>query len=60
MDATFTIQVDFDHNGWHDYKKINVPANQTVTHQFPDGFSAHWVRVISDNDCTATAWFVYE
>ena len=59
-DATFTIQVDFDHNGWYEYKKIEVPANQTIKHQFPDGFSAHWVRIISNKDCVATAWFLYE
>ena len=42
----FTIEVDFLANGtWHTYQTLTVPAGQTVTHVFPDGFSAHWVRV---------------
>ena len=39
---------------------IEVPARQAVEHVFPEGFSAHWVRLKTDRDCTATAWFEYE
>jgi hypothetical protein len=56
----FTIKVDFSGKGWVDYRKFKVPAGQTVTHEFPDGFSAYWVRVACGKDCKATAWFVYE
>ena len=60
MAVQFTIEVDFLANGtWHAYQTVTVPAGQTVTHAFPDGFSAHWVRVKADSDCKATAWFVY-
>ncbi len=59
-DATFTLEVNFDHNGWHTYQQIEVPAGETITHPFPEGFNAHWVRVVADTDCEATAWFVYE
>ena len=56
----FTLEVDFLANGvWHTYQTVTVPAGQTVTHVFPDGFSAHWVRVKTDSHCQATAWFVY-
>jgi hypothetical protein len=56
----FTIEVDFLANGsWHTYQTVTVPAGQTLTHVFPDGFSAHWVRVTIDSDCKATAWFLY-
>jgi hypothetical protein len=58
--VTFTIEVDFDHHGWHVYRAIPVPAGQTVSHVFPDGFGAHWVRLRTDRDCTATAWLKYE
>jgi len=58
--VTFTIEVNFDHNGFHRYKTIPVPAGKKVAHAFPAGFNAHWVRVIADKPCKATAWFVYE
>ena len=59
--VTFTIEVDYmaDHT-WHVYDRIAVPAGETVRHDFPEGFSAHWVRVTVDRDCHATAWFVYK
>jgi hypothetical protein len=60
-DAKFTIEVDFLADGtWHTYDTIAVPAGKTITHTFPAGFAAHWVRVKADADCKATAWFVYD
>jgi hypothetical protein len=56
----FTIEVDFLGNGdWKSYQDFIVGANGYVHHEFPDGFSAHWVRVAVDLDCTATAYFMY-
>jgi hypothetical protein len=60
-DVTFTVEVDFLRSGiWRSYQKIVVPAGKTVTHEFPAGFAAHWVRVTADKGCAATAWFIYE
>jgi hypothetical protein len=57
----FTIQVDILADGsWFTYGTIEVPAGQSIDHQFPDGFSAHWVRVTADRAAKATAWFRYE
>jgi hypothetical protein len=59
--VTFTLEVDVDHSGvWRPYKSIEVPAGETVTHEFPEGYCTHWVRVKADRDCTATAMFTYE
>jgi hypothetical protein len=59
--VTFTIQVDFVADGsWHTLSTIEVPPGRTIEHQLPDGFAAHWVRITSDRDATATAWFRYE
>jgi hypothetical protein len=56
----FTIEVDFLGNGtWKPYLDFTVGGNGYVHHEFPDGFSAHWVRVTVDRDCTATAYFMY-
>ncbi len=59
-DVEFTIEVDFDHTGFKTYTVISVPAGRTVTHDFPQGFHAHWVRLIADRECTATATCTYE
>jgi len=59
-EVKFTVQVDTDHTGFKTYDTFTVPAGKTVTHVFPDGFSAHWVRVVADHDCTASATFTYE
>lgn len=59
-DVVFTVEVDFLGNGsWKTYKSITVPSEGYTHHEFPDGFSAHWVRVKSNRDCKATAYFMY-
>ena len=73
--VTFIIEVDFLGNGsWRTYKSFDVSGNPRkprgvlglpaagegyVHHEFPDGFSAHWVRVTIDTDCKATVYFMY-
>ena len=59
--CTITVEVDIDHwTGFHAYKSFQLKAGETLTHVFPEGFAAHWVRVKSDSDAKATAWLVYE
>lgn len=51
-------EAEFLGNGtWKKYKVFVVPAEGYIHHEFPDGFSAHWVRV--DKDCKATVYFMY-
>ncbi|MDT8389114.1 MAG: hypothetical protein RRC34_01225 [Lentisphaeria bacterium] len=60
-DVTITLEVNVDHqSGWHRYKTFALKAGQTETYRFPPEYSAHWIRFISDTDCTATAWLTYE
>jgi len=57
----FRIELDFLANGdFYEYKSIEVPAGKTISYQFPDGFSAHWVRLVPDVACKATAIFMYQ
>jgi hypothetical protein len=57
----FAVQVDFYASGqWHEYRRITVPPGETVAHVFPDGYSAHWVRIVAERSCTATAQLRYE
>jgi len=56
----FNVEVDFQGNGaWKSYATVEVPANGYVPHVFPEGFSAHWVRVTAGEDCCATAQLHY-
>ena len=56
-----TIEVDFTAEGeWHQYAVVQVPAAERLVHRFPDGFSAHWVRLRVDAPATVSAAFRYE
>jgi hypothetical protein len=59
-ETIFTVEVDFlADDTWHTYDTFAVPAGETLAHVFPDGFSAHWVRVSVSAPCKATAQFDY-
>jgi hypothetical protein len=60
--VTFRLEVDFLGDGsWRPYQSFVVgPEPNYVHHEFPDGFSAHWVRVKVDKDCLATVYFTYQ
>lgn len=56
----FTVEIDFLGNQtWNSYTTIRVPPHGYTHHEFPSGFSAHWLRVIADTDCTASAYLHY-
>lgn len=56
----FRVEVDFLGDGtFHWYDTFEVPGNGYQHHVFPDGYSAHWVRIKVDQDCKATAYFMY-
>lgn len=58
--VTFAVEVDFvGTQEWAPYGEYTVPAGGYIHHEFPSGFSAHWVRLTADRDCEATAQFTY-
>lgn len=55
--VTFTLQVDQQGNGvWTDLEKVTVPADGYVAHHLPSDIDAVWLRLVTDRDCTATAF----
>ena len=59
-EVEFTVEVDFlGDQSWGTYDVLCVPPRGYMHHTFPMGFSAHWVRITADTDCTATAYFHY-
>ncbi len=60
VDVEFTLQVDFIGNGdFVDYKTVKVTADGYLPYEFPAAFSAHWIRLKSNKNCRATAYFIY-
>ncbi|GAA4195626.1 hypothetical protein GCM10022289_00080 [Pedobacter jeongneungensis] len=54
----FTIQTDKNGNNiWENYKTITVAANKYKYFVFPADFKATWVRIITDKNCIASAFF---
>ncbi|MCB1062719.1 MAG: hypothetical protein KDN20_07345, partial [Verrucomicrobiae bacterium] len=59
--AAITLEVDVDGTGlWIPYQSFSLQPGEPVNHSFPEGFSAYWVRAVSDVDTTATVQFRYE
>jgi hypothetical protein len=57
---TVTLEIDFHgHGRFGASESFTVEPGTIHTHVFPPGFSAHWVRVVSDTDGVASAQFVY-
>ncbi len=58
--VAFTVEVDFlGDNSWSSYGSFTVQPGQVLTHVFPSGFHAHWVRLKSDTATAATAQLTY-
>ncbi len=58
--VTIDVEIDFMGNGtWHRYEQVKVPAEGYAQHVFPDAFSAHWIRLTPQANCTATAKFFF-
>jgi hypothetical protein len=58
--VTVQIEIDFHgHGRFSRYESLSVGPGAAVTRTFPTGFSAHWVRLVSDTDTVASAQFFY-
>ncbi|MEJ7769219.1 MAG: hypothetical protein WKF89_15475, partial [Chitinophagaceae bacterium] len=54
----FSIEIDkAGNNNWQKYTNINVSPSGYQYHIFPANFSATWIRVTTDKNCTASAYF---
>lgn len=59
--VTFTLETEpIGHGPWMKYKEITVKPGETFEFSFPQDFQSRWIRVRSNADCQATAWFVYK
>ena len=58
--VAFTIEVDFQADDtWAIYDTVSVPPGKTLEIVFPQGYSAHWVRLTANRNARATAIFYY-
>lgn len=59
-EVDFLIEVDFLGDGsWKRYDTLTVGPKGYAHHEFPEGYSAHWVRVRVNVKCHATVQFFY-
>lgn len=59
--VSFNVEIDFLGTGnFSTYAEFNIAPGQEFKHQFEEGFSAHWVRIVSQSNTSATAQFAYE
>ena len=57
----FRIEVDYANRGhWQTFGTLSVAPGETKKFDFPESYSAHWVRLVPSRDCEATAMFRYE
>jgi len=64
-DSLMRIRVEADFTGTGAWapaleSMLRVKPNETLEYTFSDAFSAYWIRLVSDQDATATAIFTYE
>ena len=58
--VTFTLELDERGDGnWTQYRSVTVDESGYACHVFPEALDAEWVRVRTDRDCNATAYFHY-
>lgn len=61
QNVTLHIEVDLDGTGlWVPYESFNLQAGATIEHEFPEEFSAYWVRSTCDRATVATVMFTYD
>ena len=59
--VTFRIEADFTGTGtFAEVTRLAVPPGKSLEYRFPDAFSAYWLRLVVDQDTTATAIFTYD
>ena len=59
-DATLTAEIDLSGDGkWVTYQSFPVKAGTPLKHDFPNGFSAYWIRFQSDKEATVGAQLEY-
>jgi hypothetical protein len=55
-----TLEIDIDGTGlWVPCSTFAIKPGETVRHTCPDGFSAYWIRAVSDTDTMATVQLEY-
>jgi hypothetical protein len=59
--VNFHLEADFTASGkFNEVAKLSVRPGRGLEYRFPDSFGAYWLRLVPDQDTTATATFIYE
>jgi hypothetical protein len=59
--ATVLIEIDITGEGhWVRYKALPTDGAKALQYDFPEAFSAYWIRFTVDRDCNASAILTYQ
>jgi hypothetical protein len=59
-DKTVQFRVELDFMGHGEFEHYDtIETNRYRVHVFPQGLSAHWIRIVPEDDCTVTAQLHY-
>lgn len=59
--VTFKVEVDVTNQGiWNEYKLFTLRDGEKLSYTFDPEFSAHWIRITTSADCSATVQFEYK
>lgn len=57
----FHIEYDLTGTGhWIPYRSFEVPAGESIRHEFPGALTMYWIRAVAETGCRATCQLVYE
>ena len=60
-EATIHLEVDVDGTGlWIPARSFKLTAGQTIDYEFPAGFSAYWLRAVSNSRTQASVTLTYD
>ena len=60
QNVVIDVEIDVDHEGWKQFKQIDLKAGKDFVFDFPQGFNAHWIRFKANKACAATAQLEYK
>jgi hypothetical protein len=58
VDITLELEVAAD-GRWHAYRTFTVPPGRTITHRFPPGLGAYWIRARTSQPGSMTVQLTY-
>jgi hypothetical protein len=61
QDCKIDAEIDIDHwTGFHPFKTFDLKAGKKISFEFPNGFTAHWIRFKANKSVLVSAQLIYK